>query len=251
MKYKNWPETTWNKLKQALHEEKSTTAARPIAAFDADGTLWHTDLGENFFRYQLSSCELPDLPPQPWQHYVEQKSQSDPRPAYLWLAQINAGQSLSQVKTWAEQAIQQYEHLPIFPDQKRWIDELLAEGVEIYIVTASVKWAVEPGASQLGIPADHVLGIETTVRDGRVTPEMHGHMTYRQGKAEALLHQTGGRRPFFVAGNTLGDLSLLELATRIPMAVSTAPENQTAELVESERQLQAEAKKRSWLIHQF
>lgn len=254
MKYKKWSDLTWQKLRDALKRELDFCEAnktQPVAAFDADGTLWNTDLGENFFRYQIASGELKHLPDDPWGHYVRWKSQGDPRPAYLWLAQINRGQPFSKVEKWAAEAVEQYDMLPVFDDQRRWIELLQQSKVEIYIVTASVRWAVIPGAKQLHIPADHVLGVETAVENGIVTEKPAGFMTYREGKAQAIMEMIAPRKPFFCCGNTLGDLALLQLATRAPLAVSTSPELQTQELVESEAKLRAEAETREWLTHQF
>lgn len=254
MKYKNWSDLIWQKLNTALQQELEDCNAnktQPVAAFDADGTLWNTDLGENFFRFQIASGQLPNLPADPWGHYVRWKSGGDPRPAYLWLAQINQGQPFSRVQKWADEAVAQYESLPIFEDQQKWIELLQKAGVEIYVVTASVRWAVIPGARKLGIASDHVLGVETSIEDGRVTDQRAGYMTYREGKAEALQKILGPRRPFFCAGNTLGDLALLQLASRAALAVSTQPGMQTDELIESEGKLRREAEARGWLVHQF
>lgn len=252
MKYKRWSDLTWQKLKAALKEEKaSSTGSKPVAAFDADGTLWHTDLGENFFRYQIAHSGLQGLPADPWGHYSRWKASGDPRPAYLWLAQINKGRKFSEVQTWAQQAVETLAPLPVFEDQRRWIEILLNEGVEVFIVTASVKWAVEPGGRRLGIDEKHVLGVETAVENGLVTDRPHGFMTYREGKAAALLEVTGGRRPFFACGNTGGDTALLESATRVQLAVRTNPAIQTEELIASEGSLFKDATNRGWLTHEF
>src|SRR4051812_277802 len=117
MKYKNFPSEFWDLLSKALETERKTNS-RPVAAFDADGTLWDTDLGENFFKWQVQHSNLPDLPKDPWRHYRDWKEGDDPRPAYLRLAQINKGQSLKQVQGWAEQAVKAHEPLPIFEEQK-------------------------------------------------------------------------------------------------------------------------------------
>lgn len=248
MKHNKWSDETWQKLLRALDEEcRSNT--RPVAAFDADGTLWDTDLGESFFRYQIKNCALPNLPSDPWGHYRTWKESGDPRPAYLWLAQINEGQRETQVQSWAEASVASFNPLPIFEDQQRWIELLLQRGVEVIIVTASVKWAVEPGARRLGLTDDNVLGVQVKVVDGVVTREPAGYMTYREGKASALLDYTGGRKPFFCSGNTMGDYALLKSATRIGMAVGAAPE--AHELWKTEEELRGHASKEGWIIHRF
>ncbi len=248
MKYKNFSKEFWDLLTQALDQELKSNP-RPIAAFDADGTLWDTDLGENFFKWQVAHSNLSNLPSDPWKYYRDWKDSGDPRAAYLWLAQINQGQKLSQVREWATAAVKNQGHLPIFPDQAKLIQFLVAKNVEVFVITASVKWAVEPGALQLGIDADHVLGITTEVENERVTDQHSGMITYREGKPAALIQAAKGRKPFFCCGNTMGDFALLESATRLCLAVGAAKKDQ--ELFATEEQLRTQAKNRSWSIHHF
>lgn len=248
MKYKNFPSEFWDLLSKGLAEEKKTNP-RPVAAFDADGTLWDTDLGESFFKWQIANSNLPNLPEDPWRHYRDWKESGDPRPAYLWLAQINKGQTLAQVRDWAEKAVRDSEPLPIFPEKKKLIQWLLEHGVEVYIVTASIKWAVEPGALRLGLQHEHVLGIRTKIENGIVTDVQDGVITYREGKAEAIFAHTGGRAPFFAAGNTMGDYALLKSATQLALASGAAPKGH--ELFETEENLRQKAREHGWWIHQF
>jgi phosphoserine phosphatase len=248
VKYKNWSPEIWRSIEFALKEELQANK-HPVAAFDADGTLWDTDLGESFFKYQIKNKLLMGLPKRPWEHYRKWKESGDPRPAYLWLAQINQGHTLEQVRSWAEENVKDLEPLPIFEAQRSLIELLQKNKVDIFVVTASVKWAVEPGARRLGIPLDKVLGIKTQVIKGLVSDQQDGLITYREGKAEALLQASGGRLPFLSCGNTLGDLSLLEKATRVRLAVGAAPSGH--ELFDAEERLRHEATTRNWHTHRF
>lgn len=248
MKYKNFSPDLWKKIDLAL-QKAIESSSKPIAAFDADGTLWDTDLGESFFQYQIKNRLLSHLPADPWKHYRDWKESGDPRPAYLWLAQINQGHPLSEIRGWAEDCVRSFNHLPVFDDQKKLIEKFLKANVQVYVVTASVKWAVEPGALRLGIPIENVLGVATKTMNGKITDEQDGEITYREGKSSALLQITNGKKPFFCSGNTMGDLSLLESATELSLAVGAATENQ--ELFSTEERLRQEAKARSWHIHRF
>ena len=248
MKYNSYSDIIWQKIESTI-QEVSRTQSHPVAAFDADGTLWDTDLGENFFKYQIHHKLLASLPEDPWKHYRTWKASGDPRPAYLWLAQINKGVSLSQVQQWAEEAVQELSPLPTFSDQKKLIDILHHHKVEVFVVTASVKWAVEPGALRLNIDHEHVIGVDTRISDGLVTDIQNTTMTYREGKLQALLEKTNGRIPFFCCGNTLGDIGLLKGASHLSLAVGAAkPED---ELWTAEESLREEALKQNWLIHKF
>lgn len=248
MNYKSFPPEYWSEINAVIQDLKAKN--QPLfAAFDADGTLWDTDLGENFFQFQIDQKSVP-LPPDPWAHYLEMKKvNGDPRDAYAWLAQINDGVELKEVRRWAQEAFDSIQPKPIFAEQKKLIELLQKNSVQIYIVTASIKWAVEPGARALGLTDENVIGIETEVMDGRVSREKKYPITYRQGKTEALLARTNGIKPFLAAGNTIGDFELLQSATHIRLAVSAASRDDR--LFKSENELFAKAEENRWWRHRF
>ena len=248
MNYKNFPESYWNEIKQTLEELKKQNKPL-VAAFDADGTLWDTDLGENFFQYEIDQ-KLVNLPADPWKQYLDMKKiNNDPCNAYAWLAQINQGQQLETVQLWAQQAFDSISPKPLFSEQKKLIDLLKSYEVRIFIVTASIKWAVEPGARALGLTDQDVIGIETQIENGVVTDKTIHPVTYRQGKVDALLVKTKGVLPFLASGNTIGDYELLDCATHIKLAVSAAARDDR--LFKSENDLQTMAIQKNWWRHRF
>ena len=249
MNYKQYSPQLWNAIEEAIDAELKSNP-HPVAAFDADGTLWDMDLGENFFQHQIDHKLVP-LPESPFDHYVDLKlKNNDPREAYVWLAAINKGVPLAQVQQWCHEAVKEAEPIPVFSEQQKLIQLLQKKGVEVYVVTASVKWAVEPGAERFyQIPNKYVLGIETHINEGFVTERSAGIVTYRQGKVDALLEATKGRKPFLCSGNTMGDFELLKSATRVALAVSAA--NQDDKLYKTEKELQENAAELGWLSHRF
>lgn len=248
MNYKAFPKEFWQNLDKTVTELKAKNCDL-IAAFDADGTLWDVDLGENFFQYQIDKKQIP-LPADPWNHYLEmKKTNDDPRAAYVWLAQINEGQSLIQVRNWAQAAFDSIMPPPIFSEQKKLIEVLRSHGVKIYIVTASIKWAVEPGARALGIPIENVIGVETLINDGLISDEAILPITYREGKVSALRKATNNQTHFLAAGNSIGDFELLSNATHIRLAVSAASRDD--KLFRSENALSTKANELGWWNHRF
>src|SRR5580700_2528342 len=84
---------SWSPEVQKLLDRLLTNDAdRKISVFDADGTLWHDDLGEAFFKYQIENKLAPGLKgiADPWAHY-RALCKTNTASAYAWLAQINAG----------------------------------------------------------------------------------------------------------------------------------------------------------------
>jgi phosphoserine phosphatase len=241
-------DSLWEQIDKKLHEALATHQGPRIAAFDADGTLWDTDIGEAFFDYQIAHCRLQHLPKDPWTYYRETKAH-EPTKAYLWLAQISEGHTLTDVQNWAKASVAQLAPLPIFKSQQRLIALLRALSFEIYVVTASVKWAVEPAATLLGIDADHVLGITTQVVNGVVTGIGNSPITWREGKAQALLSATGGVHPLLASGNTYGDIALIETSRAVKLAVST--QIAANHLRDEEHKLHIHATQMGWLQHRF
>lgn len=248
MNYKKYSQSTWDLITQTLKRKKAS-GEKLLAVFDADGTLWDCDLGENFFQYQIDHKQVP-LPENPFQHYLDlKKINNDPRSAYVWLAQINKGVALTQVRQWADQAFLSIQPNPIFEEQKKLIQILKNEGVQIFIVTASIKWAVEPGARTLGLANENVIGVETEIHNGVVSDTPVFPITYRNGKVEGLKKYIQDQRPFLGSGNSIGDFELLNFCTDIQLVVSAASIDDR--LYKSEKELHLEAKKKNWIIHRF
>lgn len=243
---KPWPQEKLNRLLDEL--EKRRPKGRAVAAFDADGTLWDTDLGEGLFSYQIDNKLVP-LPADPWGHYEHLKVAASHPVAYLWLAQINKGVPLTKVREWAEAGVQRMEPLPIYDEQLRILEKLKSLDVEIYIVTASITWAVEPGARRLGLKDSQVIGIETEVVDGVITERQRGVITYREGKAQAILARTGGLAPYFAAGNTEGDKWLLEGASELRLVMSSSKAD--TENGKTEARMLALAQENGWFSHRY
>ncbi len=238
----------WSQIETVLRQ-RAAQGGRLIAAFDADGTLWDADAGETFFDYQIRKCDLPALQGiDAWARYRDLKK-PDPRVGYVWLAQISAGFSLAQVRAWASACFSELAPWPVFESQRRLITLLRSLGYEVFVVTASIKWAVEPVAALLGIDHDHVIGIETEVRDGVVTDIVKPPITWRDGKPEGLLAKTGGVRPVLCAGNTYGDIALLQAATHVRLALST--QDSPGGLFDEETRLFEHASSEKWHIHPF
>lgn len=248
MKYKDFSEEIWKSIEHntdlILRQDP-----KPVAAFDADGTLWDMDFGEALFQYEIDHMLLP-LPCDPWEHYQNLKALPEgPQKAYVWLAQIHKEVSILKVREWALACLEALKPVPIFQAQKKLIELLHAKGIEVYVVTASVKWAVEPAAALLGIPEKNVLGVTTRIENQIITDELEGVVTYKQGKVDSLLLATHNKLPFLASGNTEGDLPLLEAATHVRIAVSASSRDDR--LYKTEHNLLQHAISKNWFYHKF
>ncbi len=229
-------------IKKALDD-----GANPIAAFDADGTLWSGDAGLDFYKYQLDNQLIADLPKNPWDHYIDMVTKDETK-GLLWLAQINKGIPISTLREWAKDFVTKKEDLGYFDGVKKLITFLKDQGVDVYVVTASTKWSVEPAALFHDIPFEKVLGVQTKIIDGIITDEQDGPVTWHEGKAKKIV-EVAGAAPFLAAGNSSGDLALLESATHLPLVIQSA--NAHHFNFETEKKMKQLAKERSWHHYSF
>lgn len=243
----SYQEQNWQIIQDRLLNYQKSHPGPYIAAFDADGTLWGKDGGEAFFAYQIKHNLVP-LPPDPWGHYFNLKKE-DPRKAYLWLAQIGCGKTLDEVRSWGEGLLKEEINWPYFSAQKKLIQWLQHRGFSVYVVTASIKWAVEPFVKAFDLPFSSVIGVETQVQQGVITDLPYGPVTWREGKVEKLLQVTGGHLPLLAAGNTSGDLHLLESSKLVQIAIHSSHPHESVYV--SEQELKQIATNRSWLIENW
>lgn len=217
------------------------------AAFDADGTLWANDVGENFFQYQIDHCQLPALKNiDPWKHYLALKEKHPPD-AYLWLAEICKDFPIGEVQKWAVAAAEKFKP-EVFSEQRELIEALQERGISVFVVSASVEWAVAGALQVAGFKDVKAIGVKTKVLGRLVSNEQHGAITWREGKREAFLAMTALQAPMLSCGNTLGDQHLLEMSKGLKIAVQSQANSAFHEnLYKDEQNLLALAKQNKWL----
>lgn len=235
-----WESKIQNLIREIDQHLDQNPNGSKVAAFDADGTCWFNDVGRDFYLHQ---CQTVFKDIWKWQDY-EEREKISVGDSLWWLAEINQTVPVSHLISQAKDALAK-NGLQIIPSQKILIDHLLKKGVEVYIVTASVRWSVVPAAAELGIDLDHVLGV-STVLDSKecLTSERHEPITWREGKPLALDIATKGIKPFLCSGNTISDKPLIEASTHFKVSINSVDEQDT--IFASEQQLRDIANSLSW-----
>ncbi len=125
-----------------LPPEIDALLSRGPVAFDADGTLWHGDVGDELVR-DLGRFEE-----------YERRVREDPIAGYTWAAEILRGLDERELYARCERlfALQR-----IFDFVRPALERL--RGRDVFIVSASPRIAVLPGARALGIADDHVIAV--------------------------------------------------------------------------------------------
>ncbi|CAM9725613.1 unnamed protein product [Ectocarpus sp. 13 AM-2016] len=183
----------------------------PLAAFDADGTLWDGDSAEIFLEWMDSSNR--------WsQHedfvsrYYSILASGDKKGAYGLVAQLFDGMRVSEISKLCEECFQANVEDLVISEMAELVQDLRARGWRVMIVTASPTWIVEPGARRLGLGPGDVLGIEVEVSEGKATSALRHPLPVQEGKVEALQMAFNSTRPTLAVGNSLDDGAMLGYA---------------------------------------
>jgi HAD superfamily phosphoserine phosphatase-like hydrolase len=246
----SWNQEILHQIESMLNANRTHEGRKPLAVFDADGTLWPGDLGEAFFKHQIHFQLAPGLKGMkyPWDHYssLDRASTAD---ANAWIVKLNAGLLLKEVKAQAEAFYQKYFKFEINPRMKELIAKLKENNFDVWVCSASMKWAIEPALEDLGIPQNHIIGTECEVNQaGRLTQVIVTPIPYADGKKRAL-DKLFGYPPDFVCGNSTGDLAMLKAAQKMALVVQYQPG--LPDLAGSELSLRQEAQNRGWPIQFF
>jgi len=222
--------------------QHALSGEKPLACFDADGTLWAEDIGEAMLRWLAAGDRLPRLRGRPWREVwsdYERRVSQDRCRGYAWAVAVMEGIEETQLVAWCR------EFVAAWPNYRAAMVALLQglheSGVEVRIVTATSEWLVRAAAVEMGLPEDQVLGIRVRVQNGVLTSEVEEPVTCRAGKVAAI-EKALGRMPDLAVGDSVGDLEMLEAAQR--RLVVARRDQPRAELVRI-------ARTRGWPIQWF
>lgn len=214
-------------------------SASPVAmAFDADGTLWSGDAGEDFlFAMIARKLVLPEAA-----EALDREARScglscgGASPTEVVRALFDAyvsGQyaeeNICRVTAWAcagydEESVRKMAH-GFLVDAKlasRALPETQAiaafakeRGVPIYVVSASPAYVVSAGLRLLGIECEGLLAVVPHYALGRMLPSCAEPIPYGKGKRtllDATLRQASGRKLLAAFGDNVFDLPMLTAA---------------------------------------
>jgi len=212
-----WDETIARGLADML--EQTPSDPPPIAAFDWDETCIRGDISESWLTF------LDEADPGRLAAY-EAGCATDRRAAYEQLAiDLVRGRDEIEVRRAVDdtfrRAVREGRIAPR-PPIRELMAAMVGRGWDVWVVTASPTPVVQTLAADYGVAPDHVLGM-TSPRgeNGRYLPSLTAPVTYREGKLAALLEKTR-RPPTFAAGDSEGDLWLLE-AARYALVIDRGP----------------------------
>ncbi|CAM9981522.1 unnamed protein product [Scytosiphon promiscuus] len=226
-------------VRRSLSRLLSGTATEnsPLAAFDADGTLWDGDAAEVFMDWMKASNR--------WTHhgdfvdrYYFLLAKGRKNEAYGLAAQLFDGMELPDISALCEESFQENMRSLVVPEMKQLIQDLRSQGWRVVIVTASPAWIVEPGARLLGLGPDDILGIEVEVSGGKATSTLRHPLPVREGKVEVLKKAFKDTVPTLAVGNSLDDSAMLDYARGLALVSNP-----------NSAEISSLARKNGWSIH--
>lgn len=216
--FKGFDAVNKKKLESFLQEHKESSE-RKIAVFDADGTLWRGDVGESFFKHQIQSKTLKSVPSGDlWKLYWDTVNAGRALEAYSWLPVWNAGNRESDLQQWCDEFFEKSFRKNRFEPMFALVNELQHAHFEVWIVSASIRWAVAAGVKTLGIPMDNIIAASVHVQDGVLTSNLIEPFPYREGKVAQIKRHIKDT-PLFGAGNTYWDKDMLSICKGLILGV--------------------------------
>jgi phosphoserine phosphatase len=233
-------EITSAELLSRLQEELSRVSGAVAMVFDADGTLWSGDVGDDLFFYATDQdllrdeargalVELAAAHGVDTQGTVSQVAMSmydaqaaggfPERALYEMMAWCFAGVSILELRKIARSALADRDlggrlFAPLTP-VLAWARGV---GVETVMVTASPQPVAELAGAKCGFLADQVVACQPLVRDGVVQPALAAPIPYGGEKARAGKRRLGSAVWLAAFGDSEFDFDMLALS-QLPVAV--------------------------------
>lgn len=200
-------------------------------AFDADGTLWRGDVGEDLLRFLAAEGHLPRHRSRSgiYAEY-ERRVAQDPADAYAYAVEVMEDLPESELEALCARFFQARYEGRVFPWVRGFFDAVRERGYAVWIVSASPRWPVVAGAAALGVPASQVIGVDCECEGGRLSRRVKRPVPCGEGKVHWLREH--GVRPALAVGNGDLDLPMLAFAER---AIAVAPWGEDNALVQAAR----------------
>jgi len=199
--------------------------------FDADGTLWRGDVGEDFLRFALHRRLFAGS----YAQYEALLAESAPR-AYAFAVEVMRGVPEAELQQHCDTFFHERFRGRVFSFVRPLLAKLRENGCTVWVCSASQRWAVLPGAAHLGVAAENVIGVSCALEGGRLSGVVEEPVPVGPGKVTWLKRRQVA--PALGVGNGDFDLDMLAFSKR---ALVISPPD-------SQNHLVREGRARGWPI---
>ena len=232
--------------RMALHARRMRPEQTPLAAFDADGTLWGPDVAELLWERlrankllskkataalarAVRSCGH-EPARDPYRDYatlqrLHRSGHCSPATMTRVMLQGLAGLHEEDVYLHSLKAIASAKELQAahLATAGKMLAELRAQGYRVVVVSGSPRWTVEVAVEPLGVDREDIIAGEVAVVDGVLTDGVLDPLPLGQGKVQAILRRFN-RVPRVAVGNGLADLAMFEATSHLRVLVNPTDE---------------------------
>ncbi|MBK9501677.1 MAG: haloacid dehalogenase-like hydrolase [Leptospiraceae bacterium] len=141
-----------------------------------------------------------------WKKYRDKES-IDKKEAYVYLPRLFSGNEEETIVNLAKEHFKSVMRNFYFPSSLHILEQLKANGIDSYILSASAHFFIKGIVGTLPIEANHMFGIEMKILNGIITSEEIEPVTYAEGKTErlklivnSLLEEKKTEQVFILAG---------------------------------------------------
>lgn len=207
------------------------SCGRPVAVLDADGTLWRGDLGTGFCRWLLRKGHMPEANRpefvRSWRQW--KRGKMGDIEMFKQMVTCMKGMKETKVRRLADTYFRRALEPQVYRPMKALIQSLKDSGVDVHVVSGTNGVVLGPALKKLGIPRDHIMGMDVAIEHGRLT-DRFTRVTWQQGKVQAIDQALGGRPVVAAAGDSYGDLAMIGKVGPggLRMLINPAPEVEQA-----------------------
>jgi len=214
----------------------------PLAALDADGTLWGPDVADLLWQRLLTEKALDRRAAPLIARSLREAGVEPTRDAYQDFESLRRMREAGKVSAETmvrlmlrglvglrEEALEGHAlhvvstapQLSTLSDgeSRGMIDKLRALGFRVIVVSGSPRWVVEAAVAAFGIPTCDVLAGQVSVVEGVLTDGIIEPLPWGKGKVQAILRRFGAV-PRVSMGNGLGDLPMMEATSHLRVLVN-------------------------------
>lgn len=215
-------------------ERRMPKDRRSALAFDADGTLWSGDVGDDVFRFAIGHGRLREAARAEIERQAEFRgfevlsdlNQTAGRLFDAYLAGLYPERDICELMTWcyaghtltemhelAREALEVTKHAHRLHRELAPILEFgRSRGLRMIVVSASPRATVELAASAWGFAAHDIAASTPRIQGGLIVPEMAGPLPYAQAKCVAGRALLGSSHWLASFGDNVFDLEMLREA---------------------------------------
>ncbi|MEH6681630.1 MAG: haloacid dehalogenase-like hydrolase [Sediminicola sp.] len=221
-----WPANTNQRIESFLHAT-AIIKERKVAVFDCDGTLFgqvpHYLADEALYSFaktkyagRKDSVSLAKMA------IVKDLLEGDNvGEAYVKLRiAFFSGLSPRELEEIGRRCFLEKFQGKFYPEMRELLHNLEMFGFEIWVLTASPELLYQEIVHKnLGIPKNRILGVKSVITNGVVTDRIIAPVPQDEGKADAL-ETFIKARPLLVAGNSRGDLEMMNRSVGLKIIVN-------------------------------